>query len=83
MVILAASGKPHRRDDDGRGERDLGQQLEGRRHPRPSAVLPANDNLVEGNFIGTDVTGGAALPNGDGGLHQRRNTLGRHGCRCG
>jgi len=63
MVILAASGNLIGGTMTGEGNVISGNSSRGV-DILGVGGLPANDNLVEGNFIGTDVTGGAALPNG-------------------
>lgn len=35
----------------------------------PTNEIPPSDNIVQGNFIGTDITGKVALPNGGDGIH--------------
>ena len=84
-----------RRDDRRRGQRHLGQRPATGSAPVPSS---ANNNLVEGNFIGTDATGTKDLGNGgdgvyvqdseqhdrrDGGRGRQRHRLQRPGRRGG
>ena len=44
----------------GTAQRDLGQRRQRRRHRR----LDTRDNVVEGDYIGTNAAGTAALANG-------------------
>ena len=51
------------------------------RFPNSGIEIGSNNNAVEGNFIGTDFTGTAALPNGGGGVvvSGAQNRIGTNG----
>ena len=60
QIFNGASGNTHWRGRGGCGERRLRQHRQ--RDQRRGAT--ANDNVVQGNFIGTDPTGAARIANG-------------------
>ena len=65
-VVDPELGQHDRRHPGRGGQRHLGQYL-GRRDPEQSA-----NNLVQGNYIGTDVTGSVSVPNGFLSYYYRR-----------
>ena len=76
VAILAASGNLIGGAMAGEGNVISGNSFKGVDITGVSSVSATN-NLVQGNFIGTDATGGAALPNhGDGIFINGRNTIG-------
>jgi uncharacterized repeat protein (TIGR01451 family) len=75
VAILAASGNLIGGTGPGEGNVISGNQGRGLDITGLSSV-PANNNLVQGNLIGTDASGTAALPNGEGILINGINTIG-------